>query len=210
MDKLVNYIKNIKHTKEELKFDIFNNIKEKLHPKRPNLGDYSNSEEQIIANLDVIKDVCDYVQPTNILEIGFHRGASATMWLLHSKAKLKCIDISRISLASINTLHENFGDRFSFIERYDSKNIITDKAHWKNMFDLIFIDSDHSYYGVLEATKAALYLNPKYILYDDYYNEGHEKDIQAIIKLFVDEHKLSIVKQNYWMQCLVKVIKREK
>jgi len=208
MNKLDEYFKeNKSDIVLKLKLIEFNSILKDLADRLNSDGDYSNSFNEIILNLTTIRDVCKIVRPKNILEIGFNRGASATMWLLHSKAKLTSID-TKIPKVSVNTLNKNFKDRLSTIEM-NSQDIIKDKPEWIGSFDLVFIDGDHRKEMIVKDINTALKLNPKYILFDDYYHIAHMHEMQRIINEYVKENIIEIIKNSYHMQCLVKVIERK-
>lgn len=116
-----------------------------------------------------------------VLEIGFNRGASALKWLIDTNVNLTSVDIIKRQ-TSIDLLNKEFTGRFNF-NLMNSKTI-NQKTEWINKFDLIFIDGDHSYQGVLDDLVASLQLKPKFLFFDDYHHGNHRQDILNAISLF--------------------------
>lgn len=56
-------------------------------------------------------------------------------------------------------------------------------------FDLVQVDSDHSYAGCLADLEAAAKLEPSWIMVDDWISETHIADIQAATLDWVDEQQ---------------------
>ena len=133
-----------------------------------------------------IKDICDYIKPTSILEIGFNRGNSALMWLLNSEAKLTSIDIRKeVEIKnSLDILKSNFSNRFEYY-KIDAYKELPFKSEWVGKFDLIFIDCWHVPVGFELDSNTAMYFGSPYIAYDDYLTHTHS----SFIKKFVKEHK---------------------
>jgi len=125
---------------------------------------------------DFFIDVISITQPTNILETGFFRGASAFLNLYLSKAKLTSVDpmVNLYDssakhdglLENVQKLKDHFGaDRFTFIQK-DSRVIRPDIAG--QHFDLMFIDGDHLDSGIRNDLQLALDMNIKWVLVDDF------------------------------------------
>ena len=170
---------------------------EKFKKHVKNLSNNTVGELLYERSWEAIKDICEISKPTNILELGFNRGSSALMWLFNTPedTKLHSIDIRSVedvkkSLEYINSL---FGDRFKYTHLNHSMltEDFTKKENMYNKYDLIFIDGDHSYGGILRDTKNAILMNPKYIAFDDYFHIAHAKDTQRVIK----ETNLELVKE---------------
>ena len=140
---------------------------------------------------DFLKDTIDFVNPTNILEIGFFGGASSFMWLYLSNAKLTSVDPmvnlydSSVQhtgkIENVQGLKNKFGEsRFTFIQK-DSRVIRPDIAGQK--FDLMFIDGDHWDSGIRNDFNIALEMKIPWVLADDfvtnvenvYWNEFSDK-----------------------------------
>lgn len=148
-----------------------------------NFGEVST--EQILQ----IKSICETTQCSNILEIGFNRGKSCLAWLLFSKGSVTSIDINP-DIESIKLLMNIFKDRFSFI--HTNSFYIDLIKQLKNKFDLVFIDGDHGYYGILNDTVQSLKLNVKFIVYHDFHNTSHHDDMVKVINLFPN---LEVIKE---------------
>jgi hypothetical protein len=146
---------------------------------------------------EAVKDICQQVQPIYILELGFNRGSSALMWLFNTpdETKLHSIDIrSQEEVSeSLEYINSIFGKRFKYSHLNHSllTETYTKGLGMVNKYDLIFIDGDHSYNGILRDTKNALKLNPKYIAFDDYFHAAHGRDTQKVIS----EMGLKIIKE---------------
>ena len=125
-----------------------------------------------------IQDICNITNPNNILEIGFNRGCSALMWLEYSNAYLTSIDIVN-KPKSINYLKTTYLNRFDF--KIMNSNELSSLKSWINQFDLIFIDGDHSYNAVKTDAQNSINLNPKYLVFDDYFHHRHGQDVQYIV-----------------------------
>lgn len=151
-----------------------------------------------------IKEICETCNPQNILEVGFNRGNSALMWLLNSNANLTSIDIRKESSISesLTTLKENFGERFTYIEK-DAYLELHLTNEWVNKFDLIFIDAWHTPLGYEIDTLTAKYLGCNYIVYDDYISHKNSPYIQTYVNNDID---LEEIKKYDTNQGLVKVI----
>lgn len=54
-------------------------------------------------------------------------------------------------------------------------------------YDVVSVDSDHSFYGCLADLRAANLLRPRLILIDDWTGQVHREDIQAATKLFLED-----------------------
>lgn len=176
--------------------DIYNQYNEHVkYLDNPHTGEVTHyGTEKII---DVFKDVARITRCSSILEIGFNRGSSCLLFLLISNATITSLDVI-LKQKSVEYLSKNFSDRFYFLKA-DSKKL--DFSNFAE-FDLIFIDGDHSYEGMLSDTKKSLSIKPKYILFDDYEHPAHSADLKSIIR---QTPELEIVK-TYHNQCLCKVI----
>mgnify|MGYP006093052705 CR=1 FL=1 len=134
-------------------------------------------------SLSSIKDICERVNPTSILELGFNRGASALMWLESSKATLHSVDIRTEDkvLKSTQYLTQSYPNRFTYTS-YNHALLPEVRHEYVNKYDLIFIDGDHSKTAILRDTKIALTFNPKYIAFDDYFHVAHGRDTKDVIQ----------------------------
>ena len=144
----------------------------------------------------IIQDIYSKFNVKSILEIGFNIGYSASMWLEFdpdNKSSLTSVDIGihkdTVSAASaVKNLH---GDRFSFILS-DSKKVkqqLTGK-----LFDIAFIDGDHSNIGVASDIRLCIDLQVPLLLFDDYWTYSDTNAIKKVCDQFVEMKKLSLIK----------------
>lgn len=113
------------------------------------------------------KDIYEVVKPKSMLEIGFNAGHSAFMWLtLFPELKFHSVDICKhnYTLSHMKKLKEAFGDRFTY-GKGDSKVM---NVNFVKHFDLVFIDGDHSYEGILGDYNLCDKAKSPWILIDDY------------------------------------------
>ena len=160
--------------------------------------DFELPEGEMSAEcFETIANICNMTNPSSILEIGFRRGNSALMWLLNSSATLLSIDIEEFPIKSIQLLESTFKDRFSY-RQCDSQNLNLDST-----YDLIFIDGDHTFVGLRRDVEMSLKLNPKYLVFDDYYHNDHHEDMKKVIEIF----NLQIIKlyRTHQGQALIKI-----
>jgi hypothetical protein len=136
-------------------------------------------------SLESIKSMCNKANPSSILELGFNRGMSAIMWLEGSNATLHSIDIKSTDEVanSIEYINTTYPFRFTYTS-LDHNQLDQYKTEFKNKYDLIFIDGDHSFSAILRDTENALDFNPKYIAYDDYFHVAHGTDTRKVINNF--------------------------
>jgi len=165
----------------------------------PHLADFKTTEghwpdRNVFRPL--IQDIYAQYSVQSILEIGFNIGYSASMWLefdADKKSTLTSVDIgihkdTEKAAAAVKNLHK---DRFSFILS-DSKKV---KAQLKDkLFDIAFIDGDHSDTGVDSDIRLCIELQIPYLLFDDYWTSNDENGIRKICELYVKRNKLSLVK----------------
>jgi len=183
----------IKYNMKEEKF--FKHL-EVMSPVTTGEADYEN-------HWSVIKSICDITQPKNILELGFNRGASALMWLNASDARVHSTDYKeedkvKLSIDEINKHHKG---RFEYtcLNHSTFPEVIDD---YKDKYDLVFIDGDHTYEAIRRDAYNVIQMNPTYIAFDDCFHVVHGIDSRNVIK----EFGLEIVKEyvNHTGQILTK------
>ena len=119
----------------------------------------------------IIQDIYNKYNVKSILEIGFNIGYSASMWLefdYDKKSTLTSVDIgihkdTEAAAAAVKNLHK---ERFSFILS-DSKKV--KKQLQGQLFDLAFIDGDHTHQGVQNDIQSCINLKIPYLLFDDWH-----------------------------------------
>ncbi len=144
----------------------------------------------------IIQDIYAQHNIQSILEIGFNIGYSASMWLefdVDKTSNLTSVDIgihenTVPAAAAVKNLHK---DRFSFILS-DSKKV-KDKLKGQ-LFDLAFIDGDHSKTGVASDIRLCIDLKIPLLLFDDYWTYGETNGIREVCEQFVEMKKLTLVK----------------
>ena len=143
-----------------------------------------------------IQDIYNKHNIKSILEIGFNIGYSASMWLefdVDKKSTLTSVDIGihKDTVKAAEAVKNLHGDRFEFI-LCDSKKV---KNHLKDrLFDLAFIDGDHSAVGVHADIQLCMILQIPLLLFDDYWTDSDTNPIRGVCDQFVKDKKLSLVK----------------
>lgn len=143
----------------------------------------------------LINDIYAKYKPETMLEIGFNIGYSASMWLEFDpdqKLKLTSVDIgihadTQAAAAAVKGLH---GDRFKFILS-DSKKV--GPALEGSIFDLAFIDGDHTGPGVYNDIQLVFKLGVPLLLFDDYWTENDPNPIRSVCEDFQKRGKLSLI-----------------
>ena len=144
----------------------------------------------------LIHDLYNRYNIKSILEIGFNIGYSASMFLEFDpdqKSTLTSVDIgmhpATVNAAeAVKNLHK---DRFSFILS-DSKNVKNQLVG--QLFDLAFIDGDHSDLGVASDIRLCIELQIPFLLFDDYWTQQDQNGIRKVCTQFVHDKKLSQIK----------------
>jgi len=144
----------------------------------------------------LIQDLYNQYKIKSILEIGFNIGYSASMFLEFDpdrKSKVTSVDIG-IHAATVNAakaVKNLHGDRFSFILS-DSKKV---KKQLKGqLFDLAFIDGDHTDPGVASDIRLCIDLQIPFLLFDDYWTHQDQNGIRKVCTQFVHDQKISQIK----------------
>jgi cephalosporin hydroxylase len=145
----------------------------------------------------VIQDILTKLKPETMLEIGFNIGYSASMWLEFDpdqKLKLTSVDIGihKDTLKAAEAVKNLHPERFNFILS-DSKKVkpqIEDK-----IFDVAFIDGDHSATGVASDIRLCLDLKIPYLIFDDWHvPDSQGREMNAIRGICEDTFKTKITK----------------
>ena len=143
-----------------------------------------------------VQDIYNQHKIESILEIGFNIGYSASMWLEFDpdkKSTLTSVDIGihadTVKAAeAVKNLH---GDRFSFILSNSKK--VKNQLQGQ-LFDLAFIDGDHSDVGVASDIRLCIDLQIPLLLFDDYWTDQDQNGIRKVCTQFVHERKMSLLK----------------
>ena len=113
----------------------------------------------------------------SILEIGFNIGHSSSLFLAtdpDQKCHVTSVDVARHkdTKAAAEAVKSLYPDRFSFIIS-DSRKVLPQIR--SSMFDLIFIDGDHSTLLVQNDISLGLHLKIPFMLFDDWHFPGVRK-----------------------------------
>lgn len=150
--------------------DFFPNLEEEIKV-------YSFLEgTSLITDMVLLKKLASRFESCNYLEIGSWRGESVAN-VSENTSQIMTINLSKEEMKSMN-LKQEFIDLHGFFSKdiakmneifHNSKTLDFNKL--KNNFDLIFIDGDHSYEGVLNDTKKTFNLrknSQSVIVWHDY------------------------------------------
>ena len=147
----------------------------------------------------VVQDIYAEISPETMLEIGFNIGYSASMWLEFDpdkKLKLTSVDIGihKDTVKAADAVKNLHGDRFEFI-LCDSRKV---KPQLKDrLFDLAFVDGDHSADGVRNDIQLCLDLGIPYLIIDDWHELDHEGQHGNSVRPTCEDafkNKLSLIK----------------
>jgi len=105
------------------------------------------------------------------------------MFLLNSEASITSIDVREESEIknSINTIKENFGDRFIYLKK-NAYSELPYLSEFIGKFDLIYIDCWHTPEGYEMDTNTAMLFGSKYIVFDDYMTHKNSNFIKNYVK----------------------------
>jgi hypothetical protein len=134
------------------------------------------------SDFNILKPIVGHIyskyRVESILEVGFNIGYSASLWLEtdpDSKSRVTSVDIGvhKDTIAASKAVKGLYKDRFRFILS-DSKQMENIVKH--DIFDLAFIDGDHTQPGVIKDIQTCLNLKIPYLLFDDWHPQDH-KDV---------------------------------
>lgn len=94
-------------------------------------------EERLNQNdVRVLIELFDRVRPETVIDIGTYKGKSALVWKILGAKEVISFDIEKADIPGITCI------------QYDSTH-----APWGRMMDLVWVDGNHSYEGVLGDLK---------------------------------------------------------
>ena len=165
----------------------------------PHLADFTTNEghwHDRNVFRPTIQDLYNKYKVKSILEIGFNIGYSASMFLEFDpdkKSTVTSVDIGihAATVPAAKAVKNLHGDRFSFI-LCDSKKVR--KQLEGQLFDLAFIDGDHSDIGVASDIRLCIDLQIPLLLFDDYWTYSDTNGIRKVCTQFVHSKKMSLLK----------------
>jgi len=124
----------------------------------------------------------------NYVEIGCYAGGSACLMLQRPNTNVISIDLGKpisknIVLENVNSLniHKN---KYYYLEgSSQSQEMITNLTKITKEIDILFIDGDHSYDGVINDFffYESFVKKGGYIVFDDYYDNIHSPDVKIAV-----------------------------
>lgn len=131
------------------------------------------------GHIAAAKEIMAITQPKQIVQLGFNAGHSAVLWLYFSNADVLSVDIGLhdVYKKGIEVVGDWYPNRIQFITS-DTRYVYPMLAPLKNSVDLIMIDADHSYQGILRELDIAIKLNASYILMDDTHDPITQKGMR--------------------------------
>ena len=166
----------------------------------PHLKDFNTPEGHWLDRNDfrpLIQDIYAKYKVKTILEIGFNIGYSASMWLEFDpdqKSHITSVDIGihKDTVAASEAVKSLYPDRFSFILE-DSKKVYNKVKN--QLFDMIFIDGDHSGPGIYNDLQLAIRLGIPLILVDDWEDTTRPSyPIKGVCDDLIKENKLQLIR----------------
>lgn len=153
----------------------------------------------------ILYDICnEFKQDITYLEIGCFAGGSASLVSSHHLVKNSySIDLgfpisNNIPIKNVNK-YKNKNCNYNYIEG-DSKSIeIVNYVHTIiDTVDILYIDGDHSYNGVINDFKnyEKLVKNNGYLIFDDYHDYKFSPEVKSAVDFIVDnysENKYEII-----------------
>jgi predicted O-methyltransferase YrrM len=207
---VMNFFSNYKTKKKSLLIE--NDIYKNFTSFRKNQKWFCNNLFFLKSNLEQIHHI------RNILEIGSYEGRSAIFFLEQfSDAKIFCVDTwgGSDEQQNLNTeiIEHNFDVNLIYYKNLNrmKKFKLNSNDFFiknKNMFDLIYIDGDHSSNQVsLDINNAWKFLNNKGILIlDDYlwwFYENLKMNPSTSINNFIIKNKREFQKMIIWKQVII-------
>ena len=210
---ILSYIKNFlpnyktKQKCKKIEIKIYQNFKS-----------INDSDKWFCNNLNYLSNNLRNKKNINhILEIGSYEGRSAIFFLkFFSNSKITCVDTwsgsDEHTNYNFNMIEENFDNNTSAFESNLTKCKMTSDNFFQNnnkIFDLIFIDGDHSSDQVLRDINNAWSIlnNGGFLILDDYmwwYYKDLKKNPANPINSFIVDNYSNISEFNIWHQVILK------
>lgn len=195
------------------KEQIQNHINNNYHNSYSVLQSVESSikERKFHQQIHILYDLVEFLDKEEIyyIEIGSYVGTSANLVLSNNKVKkVICIDPLNLSkshfcgaLEQEQTLKNNLAKfdskRYSIMKGFSTdQEIINNFTNKTGCFDLLFIDGDHSYQGVLDDFNNYEHCVRRggFIVFDDYFDHRHSPDVKKSVDYLCS---LESVKKKY-------------
>jgi len=156
----------------------------------------------------ILYDIRTLLGETNKIytEIGTYCGGSTSLLLHHNyNTEINCIDPLHVLPEQKNILNENIKKyninnyKVNIYEKFSTDiNFLNSLTLQNFKTDILFIDGDHSYNGVIsDFNNFEQFVNPKgYIIFDDYLDYKWSPDVKKAVDYIVsnlDENKFEII-----------------
>jgi len=138
----------------------------------------SNCGHFDLSAYKAFEEMVAIAKPKNVLEIGFHAGHSAVLWLAISEANMTSIDPAIApwlnwshTEKSILILDKTFPNKFSFVRGMSQDSGVIEKLaakHKENPYDFLVVDGLHNYDACRKDLELALKFDIEYVFLDDY------------------------------------------
>jgi predicted O-methyltransferase YrrM len=158
----------------------------------------------------ILYDLCDhFTNDITYLEIGCFGGASASLVSSHpSVKKIFSIDLGRpikknIAKNNVSKFKHKFCEYIYFEGNSRDYSIVSKVKEIVNTVDILYIDGDHSYTGVLSDFNnySELVNLNGYIVFDDYLDFQHSPEVKNAVDFIIkniDQKKYEIIGSLYY------------
>lgn len=174
-------------------------------------------------SLDLTKDICEKInkltfhlhyhilydiantydkdKTINYLEIGCYGGGSASLMVHRPKTNVTSVDLGGpipMSVAVDNVKSFNkFNNIFNYVKgNSHSKDTAFQVSNIMNAVDILFIDGDHSFNGVIQDFKmySEFVVDGGYIIFDDYADAKYSPEVKDAVDhiLMIDDNIIPI------------------
>lgn len=138
----------------------------------------------------------------NYVEIGCYAGGSACLLLQRKNTNVISIDLGTpinpsIVSENVNKLNKH-NNKYNYIQGSSHDlNIFNKLNHYINEIDILFIDGDHSFVGVIQDFEMYSKIVKKggYIIFDDYNDHRYSPDVKLAVDGLISNltHEYNII-----------------
>lgn len=157
------------------------------------------NEQTFHHHYHVLYDIATSYESSQIItyvEIGCYAGGSACLLLQRPNTTVVSIDLGTPILPEV--VHQNvlklnkFNNKHVYLQGNSQNTEMVDrlKSHTKEV-DILFIDGDHSYQGVINdfLLYNDLVKSGGYIVFDDYNDWEHSPEVKPAVNNLIDSYK---------------------